>query len=235
MNTQKLILISFGCATVLASCNNSKGDIDMNDKDRDFMKQAAYGNLAEVKAGQLASSKAMDNDVKMFGDMMVKDHQKAYDELKSLSSDMDMDIPDAPDQDHQNTYEHLQGLSGKKFDSEYVQAQLSDHKKTVTLFESETNNGQNQRVKDYANKYLPTLRKHLSMIDSINNNMGDSLNDTTANRNNNYNNNGSGNMRNGNMNNTTTRNSTSTHYNTTTTQNNSTTRNTTTGNNNNMR
>ena len=42
--------------------------------DKDFILAAAQGGMTEVKLGELAAQKAMRDDVKAFGQMMVKDH-----------------------------------------------------------------------------------------------------------------------------------------------------------------
>ena len=42
-----------------------------------------------------------------------------------------------------------------------MNSQVRDHQKTETLFETETANGKDQGLKDYANKYLPHIRMHL--------------------------------------------------------------------------
>src|SRR5262245_51865139 len=57
----------------------------LSSKDRDFIRSAAIGGLAEVELGRMASQKAMSAAVKQFGQRMVTDHGKANDELKALS------------------------------------------------------------------------------------------------------------------------------------------------------
>ena len=52
--------------------------------DSTFVLDAAVGGLMEVQAGQLAQQNAKSQRVKDFGGMMVTDHTKANDELRSL-------------------------------------------------------------------------------------------------------------------------------------------------------
>ena len=60
-----------------------------------FLKQAAEGNLAEVKLGELAAQHAASDGVKQFGTRMSTDHQKAYDELKQIASQKGVAVPTA--------------------------------------------------------------------------------------------------------------------------------------------
>src|SRR5688572_30140185 len=47
-----------------------------------FARDAAIHGRAEVQLGELAAQKGQSAEVKQFGQMMVKDHTKASDELK---------------------------------------------------------------------------------------------------------------------------------------------------------
>ncbi len=58
---------------------------DAMDEDTEFMNEAASGGMMEVELGQLAANKAVSADVKKFAKMMVDDHTKANNELKSLA------------------------------------------------------------------------------------------------------------------------------------------------------
>ena len=44
--------------------------------------------------------------------------------------------------------------------------QAEHHRKDISEFQEEANQGQSSRVKDFANKQLPVLQRHLSMIES---------------------------------------------------------------------
>jgi putative membrane protein len=168
-------IIYIGLIVYAASCisckdnnnDNNNGNPVMSETDRNFMAKAGYANAGEIDAAQLAMTKAEHDSVHMFAMMMIEDHQKAYDELKTLGSNLGVSIPQEPDAEHKQIKLMLQGLSGHAFDSAYMQVQVMDHQKAVSLFEAEANNGKHQRVKDYANKYLPGLRTHLTKAQNI--------------------------------------------------------------------
>ena len=58
-----------------------------------FMNEAASGGMMEVSLGQTAQSNAANQRVKDFGSMMVRDHSKANDELKSIASGRKFTLP----------------------------------------------------------------------------------------------------------------------------------------------
>ena len=60
-------------------------------------------------------------------------------------------------------------MSGRAFDSAYMHNQVTDHQTTVANFQTELNQGQDQDVKNYANKNLPHIQIHLQRADSITN------------------------------------------------------------------
>lgn len=147
--------------------NNVTPDPGISASDRTFMQQAAYGNKAEVDAGQLASVSGNHAMVKMFGSMMVSDHTTAYDDLSKISDSLNIDIPEAPDSAHLAMKQHLQTLSGYAFDTTYIAAQVMDHQKTVALFQRAVDSSAHQGLKAYAAKYLPGIKMHLQKADSI--------------------------------------------------------------------
>ena len=62
----------------------------------DFMIQAAQSGLAEVEISRIAQSNGQDAAVTNFAQMMVTDHTKANDELKSLASKKSVSLPTNP-------------------------------------------------------------------------------------------------------------------------------------------
>ena len=132
-----------------------------------FWNEAAAGGMAEVELGKLASTKSQNASVKQFAQMMVTDHTKGNDELKSLAMKKNVVLPTAPDAAHQAVKHKLEGMSGADFDRAYVEAMVKDHEATVQLFESQAQGGADADAKAFATKTLPTLQKHLDMIKDI--------------------------------------------------------------------
>jgi len=136
--------------------------------DAQFVLKASAAGLAEVKFAQLALKRAQGDEVKKFAQHMIKDHTKANDKLKTIAESEKYALSTTMDPKHQELYQKLTGLTGADFDREYLLTQVKDHEKAVALFEQESQNGQNKKMKEFAVKTLPTLREHLELVRKLN-------------------------------------------------------------------
>jgi len=141
----------------------TRGAAMLSAADRRFMMEAARGGMAEVKHGQLAAQRASSDAVKQFAQRMVQDHGKANSELMQLASQKGVTLPKQMGAEHMAVHNRLSRLSGAQFDRVYMQHQVRDHRKTVSLFQREANRGRDPDVKSWAAKTLPTLREHWQM------------------------------------------------------------------------
>lgn len=181
------------CLSALAiwSCNNS-GDTTANDDtssttatdtmntntttvnttplskgDSTFVMEAAIGGLMEVQAGQLAQQNAQNQRVKDFGSMMVTDHSKANDELKSFASSRGIMLPTELPADKQKHIDAMKNMKGAAFDKHYISMMVDDHKKDVGKFEKQSTNGSDAQLKTWAANTLPVLQKHYDSVQAI--------------------------------------------------------------------
>jgi putative membrane protein len=96
---------------------------------------------------------------------MVNDHGKANEELKTLAAAEGVTLPTQLDSKHTKELQRLQKLVGPEFDREYMKLMLEDHKKDIKAFQHEAQKGDDPEVKGFAQRTLPTLRAHLSMVE----------------------------------------------------------------------
>ena len=148
--------------------NEKKEDATaVKEDDSEFLVEAANGGMMEVQAGQLASTKAKSARVKAFGSMMVRDHSKANEELKTLAASKNITIPSTLGEDHQKHINDLNEKKGNDFDEAYMNMMVDDHKKDVDKFEDASKNAKDADVKAFAAKTLPVLRTHLDSARSV--------------------------------------------------------------------
>ena len=152
MKKVSLLLMLAVSTLSFQACNTDKKDNDSvenaeesNEKKEDagmgqgedtseFAVKAANGGMMEVELGRMAQEKGMSKDVKEFGAMMVADHSKANDELKTIATDKNITLPVTIGEDKQEMVNDLMKLSGKEFDKKYVSMMLDDHQKDVDMF-----------------------------------------------------------------------------------------------------
>ena len=139
--------------------------------DHKFVMEAAMGGMEEVQLGQLAAQKAMDPEVKNFGQHMVDDHSKANTQLMQLASQKGLTPPTTLPADKQKDMDKLNSLSGAAFDKAYIDMMVKDHKKDVAEFQKQAKNGKDADLKSFAATTLPTLQNHLKMVQDIHSKM----------------------------------------------------------------
>ncbi len=138
-----------------------------NSTDRSFTNSAAEANLAEIDAAKMVEQKSTDPAVKDFANRMVTDHTQASQDLTSLAEMSGIKLPTEPSLTERNQKNELQKLSGAKLNDAYLRDELQGHKETIAAFENEIENGQNQEVKEYAARTLPTLQDHVRIAEDI--------------------------------------------------------------------
>lgn len=133
----------------------------------DFAVEAANGGMMEVELGKMAQEKAINQRVKDFGAMMVRDHGKANDELKALAASKNITLPDSVGDDHHDHIMDMSKKSGKDFDKAYIDMMVSDHNDDVDKFEKAASDLTDPDLKTFASSTLPTLRAHQDSAKAI--------------------------------------------------------------------
>ncbi len=158
----KFLLIPL--AGVALFCN-ARAELAVTDEQ--FVKKAAQGGMVEVRLGELAKQKATKSGVKDFGAMMATDHSKANADLIALAQKKGVKLSTDLDPKHKAVVERLSKLSGADFDKAYVADMVEDHKKDIAEFEEASRAVKDAELKAFAEKTLPTLRRHLERIQTL--------------------------------------------------------------------
>jgi putative membrane protein len=163
------------------------------DMDRDFVEEQLALGEAEIELGRLAQQKATHPDVKEYGAMMVREHQAAGQELKSILSSAGATQAQPTDRgaddraagaardmanraegaaanlqdDFRELEEELGKLSGREFDRRYIDEMIEDHEEAVDDLEDKANDASHPEVKAWAAKTLPKVRQHLDQARSL--------------------------------------------------------------------
>jgi len=188
--------LSFACnaenrTTTRESTVGTSGDA-ISAGDRDFVEDMAIGGMAEVELGRMAMERGASPEVKRFGDMMVKDHSKAGDELKQVAMQHSIPMPAGLDQKHQDLKTTLSNLRGAEFDREYMKAMVDGHEDVVDRLQTRasedrfgddkgevkperSDNPVEGALNQWAAKALPTVRHHLDEAKRINDGLARTL------------------------------------------------------------
>ena len=185
MKTIKSIGLTVCLAGMLMACNNETKNTTMTDtmgvdsvsdtsnmamkaaslvgeSDATFMKKAAEGGMTEVAAGKIAEANGSTQPVRNFGGLMVKDHTSANNELMALAKMKNVMLPAAIPADMQSHLDEMQKMSGKSFDSHFVDMMVNDHNSTIAMFEEATKST-DPDVKKFASRTLNVIKGHYEM------------------------------------------------------------------------
>jgi putative membrane protein len=163
MRKHQLIPCSVCAVFLIFNAGNARSGADEKLTDGAFVEKAHSAGLAEVKAGEMALQKASDAKVKTFAQRMIDDHAKANRELEALAARKGWILAQSVDEKCQKELDRLAGATAQEFDQLYVQGQVKAHEEAVKLFERESRDGQDNDLKSWATKTVPTLRDHLQL------------------------------------------------------------------------
>jgi putative membrane protein len=149
-------------STTSSTSTSTKGS-----KDAMFIREAAAGNLAEVKMGRIALDKSSAPDVKQFAQRLVDDHTKANDQLMTLAQQKEITLPTEPMAKAQKEAKHLESMNGAAFDKAWTASMVKDHKQDISKYSRESTHAKDADVRQYASSTLPTLKAHLQMAEQI--------------------------------------------------------------------
>jgi putative membrane protein len=135
--------------------------------DENFILAAAQGGMTEVKLGELAAQKGTRDDVKAFGQMMVKDHTAINDDLKALATQKGVTLPGSLDAKHQGMVEKMAALTSSEFDAAYVADMIKDHKMDAKDFKAESAKTKDADIKAFVDKSIPVVGEHLKRITAM--------------------------------------------------------------------
>ena len=137
--------------------------------DAEFAAAAADGGMLEVQLGKLATEKGVSSYVKKLGALMVKDHSKANEELKTLAKEKNITLPEILSEKCQKTLRDLTEKKGVDFDKAYADLMVSDHKEDIDDFKKESEKGNDTQLSAWAKNKIPVLEHHLLMAEQAKN------------------------------------------------------------------
>lgn len=155
--------VAFICGPIVPAQDTTNA----SSSDKKFVQFALKGGNAEVKLGQLAAEKGNSEDVKRFGQKMVDDHRRLGEQMKQISQQEGINVPDGIPGKGKALETKLSSLSGDAFDRAYIKAMVQGHKKDISEFKEEANSGNDTSIKDAASHGAQVIGEHLQLAEQI--------------------------------------------------------------------
>lgn len=154
-------------AGLLLAVPSARAETKLSTADKHFILAAAQGGMTEVKLGELAAQKGTRDDVKAFGQMMVKDHTAINDDLKALAAQKGVTLPESLDAKHQGMVDKMTAMTDSKFDDAYIASMVKDHKMDAKDFKAESAETKDADIKSFLDKSIPVVERHLKHITAM--------------------------------------------------------------------
>jgi len=151
--------------------NDEKFDNNKQEKDAQFLVNAAEINLEGIQLGQLAQQKGGTAQVKELGKMMEDAHTKSLNDLTALAQSKTITIPTSSTENAQDSYQKLNEKSGNDFDKAYVDMMVSDHEDAIEAFENAAKDSNDSDIRNWATASLTELRTHHTHSVDLQNNL----------------------------------------------------------------
>jgi len=130
-------------------------------------------NTVDIKAGELAQSKTTNPKIKQFADTMVRDHTA----VNKAAVDLVTKLGVTPEENEtsrsltssgEQTRERIGGLSGKEFDTAYIDNEVTYHATVIkALDDTLIPNAKNAELKALLIKVRPSFVTHLQHAEQL--------------------------------------------------------------------
>lgn len=133
-----------------------------------FVEQVALSDMFETKSSELAAIKG-DTPTREFAGQMNAEHQKTSSQLQVIVRGRQADLPLPPrlNARRQTQIDRLAALDGIAFTNQYRKDQIQAHREAISLFQSFSMNGSDDRLRRWATETLPKLKEHLKHAETF--------------------------------------------------------------------
>lgn len=117
-----------------------------------------------MQSALLVKGNTKNKNIQELADHLVKDHAQTNYQLQSAAKKMQLIYPTTVTVGQKNDYQRLATLRNIDFDHEFLKQQITDHEKTINLFQQEAQHGRSKLFTTLSIQTLPTLRHHLALL-----------------------------------------------------------------------
>jgi putative membrane protein len=136
--------------------------------DQQFVDFAGQTDMVDANLGQLANTAASSHPVKDYGQELVSDQTKDFQQLSEAAHHSNLNVPSAIDKENDKTMiDPFQKLKGVAFDRRFAEKMIAGETKAIHIYKDEVSHAQNLDVRGYAEKALPVLETHLADLKKL--------------------------------------------------------------------
>lgn len=143
------------------------GDDTTTSIDFVFVEKATIINRAQINNATLAKDRGTAQSVRDFAVALNTRFTQAQGEIEVVGAQLQATVPGQTDAAHQAVTNSFKDMEGSAFDVSYIDYQILELQTAIDLYRALMAEGNDSRVKAYAQKYLPYLEQFLQTASTI--------------------------------------------------------------------
>lgn len=160
-------ILNYSCLLLLLAFGANAQTTPSTDKQVNrFLDKAAVYRMMVLEQGKLAVTKGSTDEVRNYGDLMVRDQALLLGELEKLALLENVNLPKNISTAKGKTLRRLGRATGTDFDKKFLQMMKASHKHDIMEFKSALES-QDTKLAAFAEKFLPLIEEHLARVKKI--------------------------------------------------------------------
>ena len=129
----------------------------------EFIVHMADSRLACKDAGRYAASLGTSDEIRNYGNQLMKDEESLYAKITDLARSKGITLPNAISEKKAVALAELSKLTGKPFDRKFIKVMKENLKYDVRSFKKAAKSS-DRATADFASRYLPMIERHLESV-----------------------------------------------------------------------
>lgn len=140
--------------------NDTLIENDSVENDASYLSEIAIIHMSEIEIGKLALQKGIRADVKKYAQMLITDHNKSLEELKTLANKQTITLPTSSTEIELDNYNKLKEKSGTDFDDYFIDMMVNDHEKAMDKITEISQKVKDSDVKLWTSRQVTIFTTH---------------------------------------------------------------------------
>jgi predicted outer membrane protein len=134
--------------------------------DRDLLVRVRWAGLWECPAGDMAQDRAASTRVKEVGATLSADHAKLDEQVRAVAAELDVPLPNEPNEDQQGWLKEMASKRGAAFDNVFTDRLRVAHGKVFATVSGVRAGTRNSLVRSFAQTGVEIVMKHMTLLES---------------------------------------------------------------------
>jgi len=129
---------------------------------KEYLSNAYASNLAQIKLSQVALHKEVSRSVKSFAQSNIDRKRTENKQLSNLARKKGVELPSRPPEEAMTRVQNISHFDGKDFEQAYLREMVKQQADALNATRQQASSGNDNDVRDWATKRLPTERRSLN-------------------------------------------------------------------------